>query len=167
MSVSMNRLLTNSPPTGVCIQELAAIIQNADSEPPKATMDVAKRCIPGETRFQPKAIIPRKADSSIKAMEASNPSRWPKISPPGKGAPVGAELKFHGNAADDAHGEIKEKKPHPEPGMMIITYLPGNEPARFHNNQKDAQTDGQNRPDNMEYGRKRELQPGEKNMVLK
>ena len=45
------------PPEGVCIQELATRIQNAESDEPKATMMVAKKCIFGPTRFQPKSMM--------------------------------------------------------------------------------------------------------------
>ena len=82
--VTTNFPLLKKPPRGVCIQELATMIQKAEREAPSATMEVAKRCTAGETRFHPKIMIPMKLASSMKAMAASYPSMWPKKSPPAR-----------------------------------------------------------------------------------
>src|SRR5271157_5652440 len=42
-SVTTNFPLSKKPPAGVCIQELATTIQNAERDAPRATIDVAKR----------------------------------------------------------------------------------------------------------------------------
>ena len=68
-------------PVGVCIQELASIIQKAESDAPIATMIVENRCTPRETRFQPNIMIPRNAASSMKAIAPSNPRTFPKNPP--------------------------------------------------------------------------------------
>ena len=68
-------------PAGVCIHELATMIQNADRLPPSATMQVANRWIAGDTRFQPNIITPRNPASSMNAMAPSKPSMLPKKFP--------------------------------------------------------------------------------------
>jgi len=55
--VTTNTPFSIWPPAGVCIQELATRIQKADSEAAKQTMMVAKKCILGPTRFQPKSMM--------------------------------------------------------------------------------------------------------------
>ena len=54
-------------PAGVCIQLLAARIQNADKNVPTATIKVAKQCRPLPTRSMPNSITPRKPASRKKA----------------------------------------------------------------------------------------------------
>jgi len=80
--VTTNFPLSKKPPRGVCIHELATMIQKAERDAPSATMDVANRCMPGETLFHPNIMIPMKLASSMKAMAASYPSMCPKKSPP-------------------------------------------------------------------------------------
>src|SRR3990167_1516503 len=67
-----------SKPCGVCIQLLAAIIQNAEISVPIATMQVAAKCILALTRFNPKSIIPKKEASRKKAVSTSKPKSGPK-----------------------------------------------------------------------------------------
>ncbi len=43
LSVITKRPSMKTPPVGVCIQELATMIQKADSEEPRATMHVEKK----------------------------------------------------------------------------------------------------------------------------
>jgi hypothetical protein len=86
---------------------------------------------------------------------------------PGKSTPVCAELKFHGNTADYSHSKIKQKQAHPEAGVMKVTLLTGFKPERLHNHKENTQTNGKDRPDNMEYSSKGKMQTGEKNMILK
>ena len=125
VSVRIKRLLINSPPTGVCIQELAAIIQKADSEPPKATMQVAKRCMPGRDPFPAKSHDSQKSGLQHKGHRCLKAEQMAEdiAARPGKSTPVGAELKFHGDTADHPHGKIEQKQAHPETGMMIITLV--------------------------------------------
>jgi len=63
-------------------QELASIILKAEREAPRATMRVEKKCIAPHASLQPWIIIPKKVALSMKAMAGSNPSVWPKKSPP-------------------------------------------------------------------------------------
>ncbi|MND05586.1 hypothetical protein D3C83_264660 [compost metagenome] len=58
-------------PAGVCIQELSARIQNADSEVPMATRNVAAMCSHGGTRFMPNSMMPRKVASRKNAVSTS------------------------------------------------------------------------------------------------
>jgi hypothetical protein len=58
-------------PAGVCIQELSARIQNADSVVPNATSTVEVRCSQGGTRLMPKSITPRKVASRKNAVSTS------------------------------------------------------------------------------------------------
>ena len=64
-------------PVGTCIQLLAEMIQKAETRVPKATRQVARKCRPGPTRFQPNSITPRKLDSRKNAVSTSNASRGP------------------------------------------------------------------------------------------
>ena len=58
-------------PCGVCIQLLAAMIQNVEISVPSATMHVAKKCIDGLTRLMPKSITPRNVASRKNAVSTS------------------------------------------------------------------------------------------------
>src|SRR5690606_30903127 len=64
-------------PCGVCIQELAARIQNAENNVPIATMQVEKKCKPGPTRFQPNSMMPRNEASRKNAVSTSYASNGP------------------------------------------------------------------------------------------
>ena len=70
-SVAKASPLRISKPTGVCIQELSARIQKADSVVPKATATVAKVCTRFETRRKPNSMMPRKTASRKKAVRTS------------------------------------------------------------------------------------------------
>ena len=76
-----------------------------------------------------------------------------------KNAPVGPELKFHGDSGDHPHGEVEDKKFGPEPAMPVIFAVLGFEPEPFHHNQEDAEPDGEHRPQDVEHGREGELNP--------
>ncbi len=58
-------------PAGVCIHELSARIQNAESVVPTATMAEEKMCTQFGTRFMPKSITPRKVASRKNAVNTS------------------------------------------------------------------------------------------------
>jgi hypothetical protein len=58
-------------PAGVCIHELSARIQNAESEVPAATMIAEKMCSQPGTRFMPNSITPRKVASRKNAVSTS------------------------------------------------------------------------------------------------
>jgi hypothetical protein len=58
-------------PAGVCIQLLAAKIQNALKLAPNATMQQAKKWKPGRTRFTPKSITPMNPASRKNAVSTS------------------------------------------------------------------------------------------------
>src|SRR3989337_705514 len=68
-------------PTGVCIQELSAMIQNADSEVPNATSTVDVRCTQPGTRFMPNSITPRNVASRKNAVSTSYASNGPATLP--------------------------------------------------------------------------------------
>ena len=68
---------TTRTPAGVCIQELATMIQNEEMLEPSATMPVANRCTPFGTRPQPNIMTPMKPASSMKAMAPSKPRMLP------------------------------------------------------------------------------------------
>ncbi len=57
------------------------MIQNAESEEPSATMQVAKRCTPLGTRPQPSIMTPTKPASSMNAIAPSKPRMLPKNFP--------------------------------------------------------------------------------------
>ena len=80
-SVMFAWLFVDVKPAGVCCQELATMIQTAEKIEPSATMNVAKKCIRGETRSQPKTSTARKPDSRKKAKMPSAASAEPKTSP--------------------------------------------------------------------------------------
>jgi len=61
----------NTCPAGVCIHELSARIQNADTVVPIATSALATICSQSGTRFMPKSITPRKVASRKKAVSTS------------------------------------------------------------------------------------------------
>ena len=58
-------------PVGVCIQELADRIQNAEIKVPVATIKVAKKCKRGPTRLSPNSMTPRKPASRKNAVITS------------------------------------------------------------------------------------------------
>ena len=58
-------------PVGVCIQELSARIQNADTVVPNATISAEATCTRPETRSMPKSMTPRKVASRKKAVNTS------------------------------------------------------------------------------------------------
>ena len=58
-------------PVGVCIQELADRIQNAEISVPTATISVAKKCSLWPTRSRPNSITPRKPASRKNAVSTS------------------------------------------------------------------------------------------------
>ena len=58
-------------PAGVCIQLLAARIQNADIDVPTATRIAAVTCSQRGTRCQPNSRMPRKVASRKKAVSTS------------------------------------------------------------------------------------------------
>ena len=58
-------------PVGVCIQLLAARIQNADSAVPTATTAADSTCSQGGTRLQPNSRMPRKVASRKNAVSTS------------------------------------------------------------------------------------------------
>ncbi len=51
--------------------------------------------------------------------------------------------------------------------MLIVTLISGHQPASLHHHKKNAQPDGQNRPDDVEHGGKGKVQAGEENVILK
>ena len=111
---------SKTPPAGVCIHELATMIQKAERVAPKATMAVAKRWLFRPTRCQPKSMMPRKLASSMNPMAASKPSMFPKKSAPAleKGRPVHAEFEFEGNAGDYSHRDVEQEETTPEAGVL-------------------------------------------------
>ena len=58
-------------PAGVCIHELSARIQNAESVVPTATIAAENTWTQPGTRFMPKSITPRKVASRKKAVSTS------------------------------------------------------------------------------------------------
>src|SRR5258707_14183774 len=68
-------------PAGVCIHELSARIQNAETVVPKATMTVETMCTQSGTRFIPKSITPRNVASRKKAESTSKESSGPAMAP--------------------------------------------------------------------------------------
>src|SRR5579862_458330 len=74
-------LPTTWKPAGVCCQELATTIQVAEKVAPKATMQVAKKCILAETCSHPNTNTERNPDSRKNAKIPSAASADPKTSP--------------------------------------------------------------------------------------
>ena len=70
-SPAIHWLPSSTCPAGVCIQELSARIQKAESEVPAATSAVAPMCAHAGTRFMPKSITPRKVASRKNAVSTS------------------------------------------------------------------------------------------------
>src|SRR5665213_1738016 len=64
-------------PAGACIQLLAEMIQNEETRVPNATRQVAAKCRPGPTFFQPISMTPRKLDSRKKAVATSKANSGP------------------------------------------------------------------------------------------
>ena len=63
--------LTMLKPRGVCSQLLDERIQKVDTNVPRATMQVAKKCSRSDTRPQPNNITPRKLASRKNAVSTS------------------------------------------------------------------------------------------------
>ncbi len=63
--------LESSYPVGVCIQELSARIQNAETVVPIATITAEATCMRFETRSMPKSITPRNVASRKNAVRIS------------------------------------------------------------------------------------------------
>jgi len=68
-------------PAGVCIQELATMIQSAEKCAPSATRQVAKQCSFGPTLFHPKSRTARNPDSRKKAKIPTAANALPNPSP--------------------------------------------------------------------------------------
>ncbi len=68
-------------PAGVCIHELSARIQNADTVVPKATIRLDATCMRPETRSMPNSMMPRKVASRKKAVSTSYASNGPAMLP--------------------------------------------------------------------------------------
>ena len=80
-SVRTARPSTISYPAGVCIHELATMIQNADSVAPIATIHAETYSVRRETFPQPSSSTPTKLDSRKKAKIPSAARGAPKMSP--------------------------------------------------------------------------------------
>ena len=70
-SVGKKRPLITSKPAGVCIQLLAARIQNDEKRVPSNTMTEARKCAQGGTSLRPNKSTPRKAASRKNAVSPS------------------------------------------------------------------------------------------------
>ena len=68
-------------PTGCCMNELAAMMKNADIVVPMATSQMQAACRAGESLSQPKIQMPMKVDSRKNASSDSIASGAPKTSP--------------------------------------------------------------------------------------
>ncbi len=73
--------VTISKPCGVCIQELAMMIQSALKWAPTTTISVAKNHSRGPSRLPPNSISPRNPPSRKNANTPSAASRLPKTLP--------------------------------------------------------------------------------------
>src|SRR5258708_18713931 len=80
-SAAIHWLPESTCPAGVCIQELSARIQNAETVVPKATIIVDAMCTQSGTRFMPKSITPRNVASRKKAVSTSKESSGPATAP--------------------------------------------------------------------------------------
>ena len=69
--VTRNTPSCNSVPAGVCIQLLAARIQNAEASVPRATTTADRRYSQGGTRSRPNSSTPRKVASRKNAVTTS------------------------------------------------------------------------------------------------
>ena len=78
---------------------------------------------------------------------------------PGEFAPIGPELKLHGDARGYANGNVEKKKAAPELCMTIIFFLPRSYPAEFEKDQENAEADGRHRPDDVKHDGQCKLQP--------
>jgi hypothetical protein len=68
-------------PTGCCIQAFATSIQKAERLEPRATIQVANRCIFLETRSQPKNMTEKKLAIRNRPKIASVARKTPNMSP--------------------------------------------------------------------------------------
>src|SRR6185503_2420931 len=71
----------NRAPTGCCMNELAAMMKNADRFTPMATIQMQARCTSLGSLVQPKIHSPMKVDSKKNAASPSMASGAPKMSP--------------------------------------------------------------------------------------
>ena len=72
-------------------------------------------------------------------------SVWP-ITPPAdfeNSSPVGAELKFHGNAGDDAEGEADAENFRPEARGAIPVFVAGAQGDGFQNEDQQGEAHGE------------------------
>jgi hypothetical protein len=71
----------NTWPAGVCIHELSARIQNAETVVPKATTAHDAMCTQSGTRRMPKSMMPRKVASRKNAVSTSYERSGPAMAP--------------------------------------------------------------------------------------
>ena len=84
------------------------------------------------------------------------------ITPPAsfrEARPVGAELEFHGDAGDHAHGEIDGEDLRPEARRAIVVLVAGAQRHGFQNHDQQRQAHGQLRKEVMKGDGESEMQP--------
>ena len=82
-----------------------------------------------------------------------------------KAAPVGAELKRHHDARDDAHSERHRENLQPERGKPPIDIALGDPPVEFERGNKARQADRESRQKNVKSDDPRELEAGQKDGI--
>ena len=76
----------------------------------------------------------------------------------GVAGPVGAELKFQGDAGHHPHGEVDNKDLSPEFGHPPVVLVAGSDVDRLHNGDEDGKPQGQRHEEKMEKRGAGELQ---------
>jgi len=75
--------------------------------------------------------------------------------------PIGAELKFHGDAGGDAHGEIDAKQRAPELRRLFPDFSSGHHIDAFHDREQQREAQRQRHEQEVIHRRQRELQARE------
>ena len=76
-----------------------------------------------------------------------------------KARPIGAELEFHGDAGDHAHGEVDGEDSRPEARRAIVVFVARAQRQRLQHYQQQRQSHGQLRKDVVEGDGESEMQP--------
>ena len=109
-------------PSGVCIQELATMIQMAEKVEPEGDHEggeevrLLAHAVPAEDEQGEKAAFQEEGEDALGGQGAAEDI----ADVAGVGGPVGAELEFHDDAAGDADGEDQGEDFDPELGHFAI-----------------------------------------------
>ena len=165
--VQMKRPSCQEPPAGVCIQELATMIQKAERLAPRATIAGGEQMHPpgdpppAEEHHPQEAGLQHEGQGRFKAQDIAEKTAGGH----GKAGPVGAELELQGHAAHHPHGKIEQEQFAPKAGVAVVVVVPGLEPQGLQDHQEQAEAHGEHRPGDVKHGGQGKLEPGEHDRI--